>query len=84
MTVTIEDSIKGLTREQYDQMLTARGVQVEVKGDQARLEASQATLARAVYEALESGIPSTTIAKVLGIGETSVRRMRDAVESGKF
>lgn len=81
MTVMVTDSeLSNLTRGQYDQLLTARGHLMEVRDAQLTLEARQAGLSRAVYDALESGVTSTMVAKFLGIGETSVRRMRKAVQ----
>lgn len=81
MTAITQNTLGDLTQDQYAAVLSAKGAMIAVREDEARLEASQAGLARMIYDAGVKGVSNTTLAQFLGISETSVRRMRKVVES---
>lgn len=76
----VAQTLIDLTREQI--MLTDRIVDTQhaVEVSRARLEADQAALSRAVYDAMDQGVAARTIADLLGVSLGRVYQLRNIID----
>lgn len=78
--VTHLQALDRLTREQEAILNTARRAKYRLREAEALQVAAQARLDRAVYDAMEAGVPARLIADDLNLSPTGIRRMRKTVE----